>query len=329
MTIALYALAAAMMIGGIASVIQGFPFVRLESGLAMTIAGATVAAAGAVLLGLGAVVAALKRVEGALGFRRLADEARPAEAVAGAPVPVPEVVAPPVPTAPPLAALAGSTIGGLALGEAASRAGREPVFDGSAFGTPSPRDPALPGFEPADFAPLPPEPEHAVDHAEHEARNPEVEPELPLPAPHASEPLPEPSPHKPDAPQPEPERAMVIEEDDLFVAPAPLPAPLPEAAVPPVEPAPAEEEAPALRPALTEEEPLAEPEPSVPHEIAPQHKPAARDVVGTYASGGNTYVMYSDGAIEADTPRGRFTFGSLDELKAFVDGGGEADRGAA
>ena len=51
MTVALYALAAAMMIGGIASVIQGFPFVRLESGLAMVTAGATVAAAGAVLLG--------------------------------------------------------------------------------------------------------------------------------------------------------------------------------------------------------------------------------------------------------------------------------------
>jgi hypothetical protein len=34
--------------------------------------------------------------------------------------------------------------------------------------------------------------------------------------------------------------------------------------------------------------------------------------------------------IEADTPRGRFTFGSLDELKAFVEAGGETDsRGAA
>ena len=45
MSIALFALAAVMIVGGIVSVIQGFPFVRLESGLAMTIAGATTASA--------------------------------------------------------------------------------------------------------------------------------------------------------------------------------------------------------------------------------------------------------------------------------------------
>jgi hypothetical protein len=54
-----------------------------------------------------------------------------------------------------------------------------------------------------------------------------------------------------------------------------------------------------------------------------------RHAVGSYASGANTYVMFSDGSIEADTPRGRFTFGSLDELKSFVNAGGEEARGAA
>ena len=40
--------------------------------------------------------------------------------------------------------------------------------------------------------------------------------------------------------------------------------------------------------------------------------------------------MFEDGSIEAETPQGRFTFASLDELKAFVDGGGEVGtRGAA
>ena len=40
--------------------------------------------------------------------------------------------------------------------------------------------------------------------------------------------------------------------------------------------------------------------------------------------------MFEDGSIEAETPQGRFTFASLDELKAFVDGGGETGtRGAA
>ena len=52
-------------------------------------------------------------------------------------------------------------------------------------------------------------------------------------------------------------------------------------------------------------------------------------MVGRYASGGNTYVMFADGSIEAETPQGRFTFASLDELKAFVDAGGEGARGAA
>ncbi|PJI54290.1 hypothetical protein CTI14_17190, partial [Methylobacterium radiotolerans] len=54
MIAALFALAAAMIIGGCAAVIQGFPYVRLESGLAMVIAGSVAASSGAVLLGLGA-----------------------------------------------------------------------------------------------------------------------------------------------------------------------------------------------------------------------------------------------------------------------------------
>jgi hypothetical protein len=33
--------------------------------------------------------------------------------------------------------------------------------------------------------------------------------------------------------------------------------------------------------------------------------------------------MYSDGSIEADTPSGRYTFQSLDELKDFIAAGGE------
>jgi hypothetical protein len=47
-------------------------------------------------------------------------------------------------------------------------------------------------------------------------------------------------------------------------------------------------------------------------------------VVGTYDSGGNHYVMFSDGSIEADTPNGVFRFASLDELKDFIASGGES-----
>jgi hypothetical protein len=46
-------------------------------------------------------------------------------------------------------------------------------------------------------------------------------------------------------------------------------------------------------------------------------------IVGTYNSGGNFYVMYSDGSIEAETPAGKFRFDSLDELKEFIAAGGD------
>jgi len=55
--------------------------------------------------------------------------------------------------------------------------------------------------------------------------------------------------------------------------------------------------------------------------LEPSDKPT---VVGTYDSGGNHYVMFSDGSIEADTPNGVFRFASLDELKDFIASGGES-----
>ncbi|MDJ1159057.1 hypothetical protein QNA08_12500 [Chelatococcus sp. SYSU_G07232] len=55
-------------------------------------------------------------------------------------------------------------------------------------------------------------------------------------------------------------------------------------------------------------------------------------VVGTYSAGGNLYVMFSDGSIEAETTRGVFRFTSLDELKSYIAKGeigkGETGKGA-
>jgi hypothetical protein len=51
--------------------------------------------------------------------------------------------------------------------------------------------------------------------------------------------------------------------------------------------------------------------------------PGGATVVGTYNSGGNFYIMYSDGSIEAETPAGKFRFTSLDELKDFIAAGGD------
>lgn len=56
---------------------------------------------------------------------------------------------------------------------------------------------------------------------------------------------------------------------------------------------------------------------------------AKPSVVGTYDSGGNHYVMFADGSIEADTPNGVFRFGSLDELKEFIASGGESGAASA
>ncbi len=53
-------------------------------------------------------------------------------------------------------------------------------------------------------------------------------------------------------------------------------------------------------------------------EMAPEES-TDRKVVGSYDSGGNRYVMYSDGSIEAHLPDGIHTFKSLDELKQFVN----------
>ena len=71
-----------------------------------------------------------------------------------------------------------------------------------------------------------------------------------------------------------------------------------------------------------------EPPPPAPEtrvERPPLFKPEVEErvIVGQYASGGNEYKMYSDGSIDAQTPAGLRRFGSLEELRAFVAGGGE------
>lgn len=59
-------------------------------------------------------------------------------------------------------------------------------------------------------------------------------------------------------------------------------------------------------------------EPSSPQ--APISEKPAVSVVGSYDSGGNRYVMYSDGSIEAHLPTGIRVFKSLDELKRSITG---------
>jgi hypothetical protein len=111
-----------------------------------------------------------------------------------------------------------------------------------------------------------------------------------------------------------PERAVMRAAD---VIPEP---PAAEVEAAPAKPALVAEPTPGPAPA---EAAPAEPEPPAEEAPAPAPAPAAPTVIGTYNSGGNSYVMFSDGSIEADTPSGRFRFASLDELKDFIAAGGE------
>jgi hypothetical protein len=45
---------------------------------------------------------------------------------------------------------------------------------------------------------------------------------------------------------------------------------------------------------------------------------AGPHVVGRYGAGGAQYVIYSDGAIEAETEAGGMRFASMEELKAYI-----------
>lgn len=71
-------------------------------------------------------------------------------------------------------------------------------------------------------------------------------------------------------------------------------------------------------------DPPAMAEPDTAASDAPAEPASPPMIVGRYASGGNSYSMFSDGSIEAETPNGRFRFNSLEELKEFIASGGES-----
>lgn len=326
MVVALLALSSVMILGGIAAVVQGFPYVRLESGLAMVIGGSTAASAGVVLLGLTAVVHRLLAIQRAVADRRaiapqpvqsgLPAAAAPwADTAPEAPVAaVPEVQPP---ERPSLVGLGGSGMGAAGIGAAGLAGlslgalrpggrGSEPVFEDPAPPQPSAAEPLLPDLLP-EATPRPTTEDDLF-------RAPEPAPAFPEPEPVT---LPEPA-AEPSAEAREDTRNAA---ETLAAEPIGLRSSLDEPAPTPEPETPAAAFEPAPEPVVVEPvPPEAEPEEAATEE---------RHAVGSYASGANTYVMFSDGSIEADTPRGRFTFASLDELKTFVNAGGEEARGAA
>ena len=338
MVVALLALSLVMILGGIAAVVQGFPYVRLESGLAMVIGGSTAASAGVILLGLTALLDRLRKlgdrldrrldaspgqdvpqsVPAAPAFATPAFAAAPWEAeapAASASAAAPEVAPPERPSLAAMGAgmgaagLAGLSIGALRPGAR----GSEPVFEDPTPPAETAAEPLLPDLLP-DSAPAP------ERHPTVEAGAEEDLFATSEPARHA---FPEP---EPVARHEATDHGSEPQETHPQVA-------YPEEAHPEQAPAP---ETIGLRSSLDEPAPEpaaelpAEAEPAAPHAETTGATPdPERHAVGSYASGANTYVMFSDGSIEADTPRGRFTFASLDELKSFVNAGGEETRGAA
>jgi hypothetical protein len=64
-------------------------------------------------------------------------------------------------------------------------------------------------------------------------------------------------------------------------------------------------------------EPVAAEAAPAPSEVEPAAKP---DVIGHYEAHGAHYVMYADGSIDAQTAHGTYHFGSMEELKRFIEG---------
>lgn len=329
MNIALFAIAGAMIVGGLLATFLGWDIVLVERGWTMVIAGSVFAASGALLLGIAVAVSRLTQMHAEL--TRLHASLNEEEPLARQP-------------APDLssAALAGGLLGG------AARAGAATLSE--------PEQPPLPLFPEAEPPAREPEEPEALRREESEPE-PEVGPVV------APEPKVYPGPVRETEKALEEEAPEVrvpdfllagryretrtdIEEneiDEALYAPEPAPAQDVDLTVTPAEAGPVagteEEEAPRgeeLRepeeetPAEPVLEPAEEREPETASEQERAEEPeTAKAVIGTYNSGDNHYVMFSDGSIEAQTPQGLFHFNSLDELKEFIASGGEGNQGSS
>jgi hypothetical protein len=306
MIIALLALALAMIVGGLFAAFFGWDIVLVERGWTMVIAGSITAASGALLLGIAAAVAKLAKIETRLsqlkgGF----DE----EALLG------------TSKGPSLAALSGGLVAGKALAEA---------DEGE---RPDEAQATLPLFEEADRS----EPVREEVKAAEWPEEPKV-PETVVPFPPRTSPSPALSREEDEAGMKVPDFLLAGRERDADEEPRVIDgADIYHRDLDKGEPEPRDlDERDEVAEAVVEGVSDIEPEPDRERAVTPESdretepedetasdtsQPAV--VVGTYNSGDNRYVMFSDGSIEAQTPSGVFRFRSLDELKEFIAAGGE------
>lgn len=306
----LFAVSGLLIFGGFALALYGADTIRSESGAMFAATGLGTVAAGLLLLGVTRIFVEVRRIRIAMedGLALMAGGAAVAVVPpAAAPEPGPAVesghgqaavlaenaqreldLGPPAPGVPAAgamaasaAAAAGAAVAGGLADQLLQRTRRKMEDD----------EREAPGDEPTD---------------EREAAS------IPAEGPEGAEPPP------PAAAAP----AQVDDDDDdllrdveAVMAPPPPAAPAPEPATPAF--------ADMLDQTLGETPAAAETAPGGPPaagEALPS-PPGERTLAATYTSGENTYFMYADGTIEAETPIGRFRFFSMDELRNFVETG--------
>jgi hypothetical protein len=295
MVFALYGLAAAMVAGGAWLVVQGYELIVLERGWTMVIGGSVLATGGLLLFGIARAVAALQRIEAVVqrGVDRMARGALP-----DAPPPRPNLsslagmaeLAIPAGTAPGAPAVAAVT-----RDEAAADPHRARISTPSLPEPPVVAPVVAPVTRQEALGAEPPPPDRP------DARPSGASDEFGFAGLlRGTQGADEKADAAPDTPAEESRFAVHFEE--------------------PVEPAPE---------AKADAEPPAEKQPDPePTDRTPEDEAEELVVIGTYNSGGNNYVMYADGSIQADTPTGRYKFASLEELKEFIAAGGEDQLGS-
>src|SRR4051812_20663991 len=316
MVIALFALSLAMIVGGLFSMIFGWDIVLVERGWTMVIAGSIMAASGALLLGVASILSRLTSIRAeltrlsahvggepsaAIASRRLSEDTsdtvnppfeirKTADPQPDLPflAPLPEIDRDPVPS---------------------------PAFEGDRFAQDHPAslaaephrgmsDRGLSDRDPPDDLAQMKLPDFLLERNRGTSDESEIR-DIRTRKDDFGDYEPGPFPSEPPAPVAEPVASAAAPAEPHPIDPL----------GPAVEHAPQDVDDVTAKPADA-----LEGEPGTTEAAAPQ-QPAA--IIGTYNSGDNHYVMYSDGSIEAETPQGNFRFGSLDELKEFIASGGE------
>jgi hypothetical protein len=313
-------------LGGGAVAIYGADIIRLESGLALTSAGATVFSAGLVLAGLTAVLAELRRMRRLMEIDdNVAPPVAPPVPVVSRP-PEPQTKSSPVAVEPPAMPVPSAEAESVPAAEQPAPLVRKPVPAHVVVEAPPPREPEPDAGKPP--LPLPPSnrptgpagsgipaearaglvgyPGLSRLKAQDEARG-RIEPVL-------TEPLPAVAEHG----SAEPSIAQTPEAPMSAAAPATRDRkPGPVSAAEPAKAAQPQAAAPQPPPAETTSAAAAS---------SPRPAGGERTMLTSYRSGDVTYFMYSDGSIEADFPDGRRRFGSVEELRHYAEAGEGGER---